>query len=364
MNNTSRRDKIEKAIIDNLNRELAIERDFADFDPDRLTDRDADDGQIREARQRKVQACKNVIKLEAALQKKWIASNTFLGEALRDSNSYVRKSAILAFSMLTDPDVSSLSLVIKEDSVLTVRAEAARALGRIGSPQAIELLFSALRNVHGDVWAAIFETIRETGDPRVTQTLFDIIKERKAPEAASALMKCGRPGVQILYDAMISRENDERVAAAWALGQKYCTHEIQSESVPLLRRALKDSDSKVRTTAAEALASMAEGLGSQAYHHVLQKAPHRLLDEDHPLYKKLRTTMPRLWMLQSVFSRLEYHEKGTYRCVLKQLGINCGTYFKGHLRGPLKILFIVIIIGVILLAIALVIWVVVIPDRA
>ncbi len=132
--------------------------------------------------------------------------------------------------------VEPLLSVLFNDRDSAVREDAVRALGEIGDPQAVEYLFTAMRELGLRTLAV--EALGRIGDPRAVPVLIDVLSGTSPPQATRTVAGCG------------DQWNEEvmtQSAAARALGA------IGDEkAIPSLVAAL--SQTFTRTEAAAALA--------------------------------------------------------------------------------------------------------------
>jgi len=141
----------------------------------------------------------------------------------------------------------------------SVRAAAAKALGRIGDARAVEPLIQALRDSNWRVRAAAAEALGRIGDVRAVEPLVQALgdeNESVRMAAVKAAVKIGREAIQPLTEALI-----------WTAAVK-----IRCEAVKPLIEALRDEDGSVRAAAAEALVR----IGREAVEPLIQA----LRDED------------------------------------------------------------------------------------
>ncbi|HXG93591.1 MAG TPA: DUF3458 domain-containing protein [Blastocatellia bacterium] len=175
------------------------------------------------------------------------ASRASLIEATKDTDSRIRREAIKALAEFKDAKLAGLfTKIINTDQSYFAVAEAERALGATGAPQAFEVLVSALKM---DSWQ---ETIRAGAlnglallkDPRA----FELGVKYAAPGNAvnlrgAALLliaevgKENRRALEILLAAMKERSLQVRLAAAQALGTLG-----DAKAIPLLEELSKAAD--------------------------------------------------------------------------------------------------------------------------
>jgi HEAT repeat protein len=157
--------------------------------------------------------------------------------ALRDPLDAVRMSACVALGDLKArealPDLIDLvtgktpsgkgySLFIPQD-VGAVQWMAARALGRIGDPRAVEPLMNALGKSGGDLGVYIAEALGDLGDRRAVPILVEAAKSGDEPALRSVIETLGRLGdpaaVPALLELLRSAKEDARYASIIALGR-------------------------------------------------------------------------------------------------------------------------------------------------
>jgi HEAT repeat protein len=128
-----------------------------------------------------------------------------------------------------------------------VRRAAARALGQIGGPRAVEPLIAALKDVSWDVRDAATWALRQIGDPRAVKPLAAALKDRR--EDVHRVAEFGDVSVvEPLIAALKDSDEYVRKAAAGGLGRIG-----DARAVEPLCAALKDRGVNVRWVAAEAL---------------------------------------------------------------------------------------------------------------
>ena len=171
-------------------------------------------------------------------------------EALKDSDSDVRKAAAEALVKIGAPAVEPLIAALKDSNWMVPKA-AAEALGQIGDARAVEPLIAALKDSDWWLRRAAAEALKQIGDARAVEPLIAALKDSDSGvrrPAAEALDKMGwRPG------------QDESGPAYWiAKGEWDECIKIGAPAVEPLIAALKDSDSDVRRAAAETLGKIAD----------------------------------------------------------------------------------------------------------
>lgn len=151
------------------------------------------------------------------------------------------------------------------DSGLTVRAHAAQALGRIGSPAASSVpgLISLLEDEDETVRSAAIESVARVGGP-TTEVIEALVRCLEDPShhlrAAAAkelgsLNECAAAACRALVPLLQDREEIVRDAAAHAIGQ---IGEFDDEAADEMADGLASPDSVVRAQTAEALGDIGE----------------------------------------------------------------------------------------------------------
>ncbi|HWF61435.1 MAG TPA: HEAT repeat domain-containing protein [Nitrospira sp.] len=85
--------------------------------------------------------------------------------------------------------VEPLLSVLFNDRDSAVREDAVRALGEIGDPQAVEYLFTAMRELGLRTLAV--EALGRIGDPRAVPVLIDVLSGTSPPQATRTMAGCG-----------------------------------------------------------------------------------------------------------------------------------------------------------------------------
>ncbi|MFZ3385591.1 MAG: HEAT repeat domain-containing protein [Candidatus Hydromicrobium sp.] len=151
-----------------------------------------------------------------------------------------------------------------------VRWEAVEALVKIGKP-AVELLIEALKDEDWHVRGRAAVALGNIGDGRAVGPLIKALKDKDSDvrmRAAEALVKIGEPAVELLIEALKDGDWHVRGRAAVALGNIG-----DGRAVGPLIEALKDGDKDVRWEAAVALGNIGD---ARAVEPLL-----RVLDDTH-----------------------------------------------------------------------------------
>ena len=137
----------------------------------------------------------------------------------------------------------------------SIRERAARALGEIGSPCAVESLIATLKDKENAVRRAVVGALGKVNDPRALNPLTKALKDedplvRRA--AAEALEEMGEPAVESLIIALQDEDFYNRMIVVEALRKVGDPRAVD----PLITALKGDKDGNVRKAAAEALVVM------------------------------------------------------------------------------------------------------------
>ncbi len=145
------------------------------------------------------------------------------------------------------------------NSSATIRANAARALGKLASPQSVPCLLASLQDGDWHVRASAAEALGAIGDPTSLEPLIQKIQDNVAEvqeQASAALIRFGKQATLPLLH-VLSRERDKFVLRAilLALGRI-----ADPKSVPALINHLRSSYFIVRQAAVTALGRFGPGV--------------------------------------------------------------------------------------------------------
>lgn len=180
-----------------------------------------------------------------------------------DNDEYIRKEAAFALGKITDsqspiytirnentiseeeskkPTVEQL-INLLNDKDWSIRMDAAKNLVDIGAP-AVENLINSLDNENWQIRWHCAEILGEIGDVRGIKPLIDILNDKNSgvqSNSVIALIKIGKPGVEILVDNLNSKEWQIRQHAAEILGEIGDVRGIKP-----LEKSLNDENDDVR----------------------------------------------------------------------------------------------------------------------
>jgi len=114
--------------------------------------------------------------------------------ALKDSNWDVRRTAAWALGKIGDARAVEPLVAALQDEDKNVRQSAAEALGKIGDPRAVEPLLSALKESDGGVRQAAAEALGQIGDARAVEPLIVALKDKDINVCHAAAAALGQIG--------------------------------------------------------------------------------------------------------------------------------------------------------------------------
>jgi hypothetical protein len=187
---------------------------------------------------------------------------------LQDRRWFVVRNMILIVGMMEDPSTIEILQPSQTHPDARVRKELARALGRIGSAEGLELLQALLDDEDKTVRVAGVKAIRDIGGDPASTMLHDNIKDkkfRKRPldERREMMVAYGAQGLRSLellkavLDGKVHRwDKKTRACAAYGVAV------IDDDEARLLLRTLADEGKgPIRYAAAEAYASLDDYTG-------------------------------------------------------------------------------------------------------
>jgi HEAT repeat protein len=149
--------------------------------------------------------------------------------ALKDDHSNVRATAANWLGKFGEPAVEQLCAALKDDNEF-VRRFSADALGEIGHVRAVDPLCDALKDENKLVRQSSARSLGEIGDPRAVETLIALLKDEDKNVrgiSISALIKIGEPAVEPLFTALRDVNEEWRRSADRALGSMRDTRAVK-----------------------------------------------------------------------------------------------------------------------------------------
>lgn len=155
--------------------------------------------------------------------------------------------------MKAKKDTEGLIRCLKNKRNIFVRIDAARALGDLGDPKAIDPLVEALKDKFRPVREAAAEALGKLGgDPRGVEAFLDFLKNSSSMVREEGAAALGKIGHRSAAEALIQVINDEsffvRLSAVISLGKVG-----DSGATEPLTQCLKDEDKDIREAASSAL---------------------------------------------------------------------------------------------------------------
>jgi HEAT repeat protein len=183
-----------------------------------------------------------------------------------DSRWYVVRNMVLILGMTGRPEMISVLKQASAHAEPRVRKELARALGRIKSPEGLEILRAQLDDEVKQVRSAALAAIKEIGGGEAGKILHGMIKDkefRKRPlderkEMATVYGTLGPDSLNLLRSLLVGKVHrwDKKTQACAAYGLAMIG---DSESLELLRTAADKGRGPVRHAASDALAGLEHG---------------------------------------------------------------------------------------------------------
>lgn len=216
----------------------------------------------------------------------------------RVSNDLLQASANYLSRVVADPSPQLLERYaqIAQDADVLAASAAIDAIGRDGSPRAVDTLLDLYDRLgSADLRAAVIRALGQTGSeaavPLLTGIASDEFTESSLRQyAAEALGRIGAPeSVDLLTDLLATDDSLLRAYATYGLGF-YDTEEVAT----LLEEALRDSFWRVRVSALEALG---EQQRAEALPSIVYKARR---DPERPVREEAIRTLARIGTPESV----------------------------------------------------------------
>lgn len=165
---------------------------------------------------------------------------------------WVRAEAARALGLMQEPDALEPLIALLDDDHEEVRAAAAEALGRLKDPRALRPLIARLGDPSRHQRARVIAALRGFGDA-VTPELLAYARERPAEVAALIRLLGTIGGAAAATDDLIAWAADSRPAVRTAALEALGTIGLEDRAVPAAIAGLSDPDKGVRAMAARAL---------------------------------------------------------------------------------------------------------------
>ena len=189
-----------------------------------------------------------------------------------DNMLEVQSEAVQSMASMGTTVVSRLIACLKEEK-WRVREQAAKALGEIHAPEAVDGLVLSCRDRDGAVKSAAAEALGKIGEPKAVPALIKLFKDTSKiarETAGTALVYIGQASVPALLDSLKDPHFVVRCHAVRALGGMTTDYQIgrawvrEPHVVQALVELLKDPDRAVREDATIALGNIGDPLAVNA----------------------------------------------------------------------------------------------------
>jgi hypothetical protein len=164
-----------------------------------------------------------------------------------------QKNAAKALGEIGDPRAVEPLIVAIKYSNSDIRMHSAYSLGEIGDPRAVDPLIAALKDDTGSVRAYAAHALGQIGDPKAIDPLIAALNDGQLKvriHSAGSLVRLGKPEYfDQVMQGITNQNSDVREAAAEALGNTGDPRSIE----PLNYMVANDKNSAVRQAAAKAL---------------------------------------------------------------------------------------------------------------
>lgn len=128
-------------------------------------------------------------------------------QRLKDKDTYTRRDAARELGLLRNPSAVEPLLVALRDKDAGVRWRAAKILGKIKDPGAAEPLIIALKDADPNVREEAEDALRNMGAPAVNPLLDALAEEALSREKAEEILEdMGQPAVESLVDELMHKD--------------------------------------------------------------------------------------------------------------------------------------------------------------
>jgi len=181
-------------------------------------------------------------------------------KALGDRSPIVRGAAASALSEVGDRRAVDPMVISLGDTDETVREAAAWTLGKLKDPRAVEPLILALKDWFFKVRETAAYTLGELGDPRAVEPLIDALGDTHGKVREAAAWSLGKCGDSLAVDPLLKTLEDEDPKVREAAAWTLGKFMDRRAVDPLLK-TVGDEDPKVREAASRLLEELGEPLG-------------------------------------------------------------------------------------------------------
>jgi hypothetical protein len=194
---------------------------------------------------------------------------------LQDKRWFFVRNTVMVLGMMANPASVPLMKIALSHPEARVRREVARSLGRIRNPMGLELLRSLVRDDNKMVRVASLAAIRDIGSDQARGFIEDLVTDKsfskRSADEKREIMRTygglGQDGLEFLTriaDGRLEGMDDKsRVASIYGIAMV-----PGKETLRLLTYYANEGDSAMRYAAAEALATIEQGLEMRGDHEV------------------------------------------------------------------------------------------------
>lgn len=186
-----------------------------------------------------------------------------LRQALQSEEPLVRRQAALAAGRIGDPEAVELLVPTLADSDATVQAAAAFALGLLRDPTAIEPLLGIVRSVapadQGERETEAVSALAKIGGDPGAQAIRQVIEgaplgQNVPPAVSTALLEAWRLGTRAPVQLLLAYTDNPDATVRWRVIHSLARLRI-AVAQPALLRALNDPSAEVRAAAARGVSA-------------------------------------------------------------------------------------------------------------
>ncbi|MFX1254791.1 MAG: HEAT repeat domain-containing protein [Promethearchaeota archaeon] len=181
---------------------------------------------------------------------------------LENENKWVRTAAIEALGEIKAPQAVDPLLKLLEDEYEDegVRGNAARALGQIGAPRALDLLLSLLENEHKWVRGNAARALGQIGDPHAVDALLRLLENEHRWVRWNVARALGQIGALTAVDPLLKLLENEFEDELVLRGAIYALGQIETPHAVDPVLKLLNKDKNIHTEAITTLAKIENGV--------------------------------------------------------------------------------------------------------